>query len=211
MDVHIDFWGGKSCETIPVEGSVSDLRHCIENCCSTKFGQYTAVVAGTELDLDDPSLPLCSLPVLIGDCELTIRPNSEMLRKECLKRSRELVKEAGSAVPNLDRIGELLEEGADAGHVSPIGTPLQAACNRGSIEVMRLLHSWGADILETDTWSRTAMHHAVLGASHEAMELVHEWGGALSAKDGEGRTPLAVARKYAHKRAAEMLVEWGAY
>ena len=211
MDVHIDFWGGKSCETVPLEGSVSDLRHCIENCCSTKFGQYTAVVEGTELDLDDASLPLCSLPVLISDCELTIRPNADMLRKQCLKRSRELVKEAGSPVPCLDRLGELLDEGADVGYVSPIGTPLQAACNRGNVDAMRLLHSCGDDILATDTWSRTAMHHAVLGNSHEAMALVHEWGGALSTKDGEGRTPLTVARKYAYTRATEMLLGWGAY
>jgi len=67
----------------------------------------------------------------------------------------------GIAHPNLDAIKLLLESRADTHVRYDKGTPLMVACDKGLVDVVRLLISYRADIDATNRDGRTALHFAI--------------------------------------------------
>ncbi|CAI7581673.1 unnamed protein product [Penicillium glandicola] len=104
----------------------------------------------------------------------------------------------------------LIEKGANLEHMNERKyTPLQVACQYGSVEVARCLIESGADLHTQDRGGRSLLH---LASSNEVniTKLLVEKGLDVNAKDETGETPLHMACWKGRVDTAAFLLDQGA-
>lgn len=104
----------------------------------------------------------------------------------------------------------LLERGAH--HDLDVGgwTPLHAASQQGSVEVVRLLLQKGADLRTTVETGWQPLHFASAQGHHDVVELLVDEGADLDAVTDSGLTPLHLASSRGHLAVVQILLERGA-
>ncbi|GET86680.1 hypothetical protein, conserved [Leishmania tarentolae] len=96
------------------------------------------------------------------------------------------------------------------------GTALIPACERGHVEMVRLLVQKGVDVNHYNYYHWTALLEAIEcgGDDREHVDIVRiliEKGVDVNQVDGAGKTPLYLARKHKYKRIAALLEAAGGH
>ena len=107
---------------------------------------------------------------------------------------------------SLDRLKELLKEGADADEADEEGrTALHFASGYGELECMKALLDAGANIDAVDENKNTALHYAAGYGNKDSVELLKEKGADLSLKNAEDKTAKEVAAMNEQEDVAALL------
>ena len=92
-------------------------------------------------------------------------------------------------------------------------TPLQSAAYYGSLEVVRKLIGYGANINAKNNGKMTPLHWASYGRNFKdgsVLRLLLEHGADINVQSADGWTPLYVASKEGALEAVRLLLEHGA-
>lgn len=104
-------------------------------------------------------------------------------------------------VNDIDKVGKLLKEGADANYVYTSKNPeakismLTAAVNKKSINMVKLLLEQGADVNFRDSFNVPPIIYAASTGSKALVELLLTHGADIHADDGQGNTVLTAAKE----------------
>lgn len=104
---------------------------------------------------------------------------------------------AAAALNEVDRLRELLAQGADPNQVDEDGfTPLHLACQEWSVDTVRELIAAGAAVDATTESGYTPLLLATFRADgrDEIIEMLRAAGADLHHSDVHGHTPLDIAR-----------------
>lgn len=113
---------------------------------------------------------------------------------------------------NLDRVKQMLSEGADVNAKDEHSlTALHWAARTGNTDIVRLLLDQGADIkVKSDSHDRaTALHYAAMNGHTKTVQLLLERGADIDAKEGSwGETARSLAKQWGFKKTERLLSEW---
>ena len=109
---------------------------------------------------------------------------------------------------SVDTVRRLIERGVDinAKNIKD-ETALQIACERGLVDIVRLLLDHGATM---EAFGKTPLHTASKNGDLELTRLLLERGAEVNAKDEEATTPLHYASYFDHFEVCRALVDAGA-
>lgn len=100
-------------------------------------------------------------------------------------------------------------------HVSHIdrSTPLHRASERGSIDIVRALIEYGADISRKDCFGQTPLHKSVNSGKVDVVQLLMQSSDEMkiaivNEPDDEGSTPLHLATHQGHYEIVQLLVSY---
>ncbi len=131
---------------------------------------------------------------------------------EAKKLGRELIREV--MLPNIDndRVGELIQKGANVNVRDPedMTALMWVSMNRKYIETLRILLNGGADANLGDKDGDTALMKATSEDNEEGVKALISHGADLDLKNKKGLTALMLAAYYDRKRVAEILIGRGA-
>jgi uncharacterized protein len=122
---------------------------------------------------------------------------------------------------NADEVEQLLKNGVNPNQRQMGITALMTACNRGHVDVVRILLDKGADVNAKDWEGWTALMAASAGAAHdnnqnkeerclEIVKLLMDRGANVNQKGRRLQTALKDADDAGHKRVKELLIQCGA-
>ena len=111
---------------------------------------------------------------------------------------------------DVDKVRELLDQGADINRNSRNGTPLHVAVLADRQEVVELLIADGADVNASTLTFGMPLHVAALKGSVALTSLLIANGADIAVQDSLGLTPLHVAAERGHRGVAELLIDAGA-
>lgn len=123
--------------------------------------------------------------------------------------NEELVRSAASGDAN--KVEGLLKRDASVNGVYVTHTALQAACQNGHLDVLRLLVRYGADVEIEDKDGDRAIHHAAFGDEPEAIRLLAQAGADLNARNARRQTPLHIAVYKGHVNSVQRLLQLGCH
>ncbi len=120
-----------------------------------------------------------------------------------------------------EEVEQLLKKGSDPDERQMGITALMMACNRGHLDVVRLLVEKGADVNAKDWEGWSPLMAAAAGAAHddprnreerclEIVKLLIDHGANVNQKGKRFQTALKGADDAGHKRVKELLIEHGA-
>ncbi len=89
-------------------------------------------------------------------------------------------------------------------------TPLHFAAIAGSVEIIELLLSNGADINSVNNQEKTPLHESIANKQDYASKVLIERGADIDRQDGSGKTPLHATVLVNAKEIAELLISKGA-
>ena len=106
----------------------------------------------------------------------------------------------------------LLERGADVNYTDNHGrSPLHIAERHPSIDLIRLLLNYGANIDASDTWrGETALHDASSKGHITVVKLLLEHGANVNARSKSRWTPLHSTTMMGHPKVVELVLDHGA-
>jgi uncharacterized protein len=118
-------------------------------------------------------------------------------------------------------VERLLKNGVDPNEAQLGVTALINACNMGSVEIVKMLLSKGADPDKKDWEGWRPLMAAASGASHadsrnkepiclEIVQLLIAGGADVNARGKRGQTALKYAKSALHENVAELLIQHGA-
>lgn len=113
----------------------------------------------------------------------------------------QVVKILSAAEPSVSGVNSTDEEG---------WAPLHSAASNGSVEIVEILLSRGADVNQKNDGGRTALHYAASKGRFKIAELLLSHGAKINAKDKVGCTPLHRAASTGNSEVSEFLIEEGA-
>jgi len=122
---------------------------------------------------------------------------------------------------DVGEVERFLRNGADPNERQMGITPLMTACNRGHVNVVKVLLDGGAHVNAKDWEGWTALMAAAAGAAHdddrnkeatclEIVNLLIDYGADVNQKGWKFQTALKDAEKAGHKRVKELLIQHGA-
>ena len=112
---------------------------------------------------------------------------------------------------NLERIKELLENGADVNRQGILGdTPLHGAAMNGHADAIRMLIGSGTAIDLPNIAGMTALHCAAMNGRTGAIRMLIELGAHVNQQDNRGWPALYWAAQDGHADAVSALIEAGA-
>jgi len=96
---------------------------------------------------------------------------------------------------DLSLVEKALDNGEEVNCTADEGglTPLHYACDRGHVDVVKLLLARGANITALDEGRQTPLHYAVSNDFLEVVRLLAAEGADFSMEDEDGNTPVDVA------------------
>ena len=117
-----------------------------------------------------------------------------------------------SMVDSLDFVQTILEiPGIEVDMtISDGATPLVFASRKGSMDIVRVLHYYGADVDHLDKYGRTPMYMAVVDGELDTMEALFELGANVDTSDNSGNSPVYMAAAYGYLDKVRRLHEMGA-
>jgi ankyrin repeat protein len=115
-----------------------------------------------------------------------------------------------AATGDLDRIRQLVDEGADVDALEMGGTPLHRAILERQEPAAVLLIESGADVSAVGYFGRTPLHIAAFRGLRELADLLIAEGATVDARDKENVTPLGLAVAEGDVVLAALLIERGA-
>lgn len=90
-----------------------------------------------------------------------------------------------------------------------IQTPLMYVSKKGSVEMVKLLLSAGADVNAIDARNTTALMEAIYGRQLDNFKLLYEHGADIEAKNRNGENILEIATDFRRNDIVEFLTEQG--
>ncbi len=108
---------------------------------------------------------------------------------------------------NAEMVKTLLENGADPNNETSYGmTPLMTAAEKGKPEILKLLHSAGADVDYQDVdGGMTPLIYAALGENEDTVKVLLELGADPNLKDYSNMTPYMHAIDTGNENIAKLL------
>lgn len=104
----------------------------------------------------------------------------------------------------------LLDNGADCNELDDEYTPLHCALRFQSVEIIKLLLNYGADMKVVSKFGRTAIHLAAENPDVEVIEFILDQGFDIGCRDPEGYSPLHYAAKRSNFNVCKLLLSRGA-
>ena len=119
---------------------------------------------------------------------------------------------------SLEFVKIFLENGADQNfgclnewHHSITQMPSHMAAENGSLEMLKLLAEYGAELNKPDVRKgRTPLHHAAAGGYFHVAEYLLESGADYNSLDSYNMTPLDLASRYGYENIQSLLLKYGA-
>jgi len=119
---------------------------------------------------------------------------------------------------SLEFVKIFLENGADQNfgclnewHHSITQMPSHMAAENGSLEMLKLLAEYGAELNKPDVRKgRTPLHHAAAGGYFYVAEYLLESGADYNSLDSYNMTPLDLASRYGYENIQSLLLKYGA-
>jgi len=125
-------------------------------------------------------------------------------------KNLELLK--ASSAGDLERVKDLLDEGAEARVMNNEGmTPLHWAAHEGRANVIEELFHAGADLNAQDKDGMTPLHWASSKGRTEAVNLLLDLGAEINAADKRGETALHLAASLLQEEVIRILIDRGIY
>lgn len=119
---------------------------------------------------------------------------------------------------SLEFVKIFLENGADPNfgclnewHHSITQMPSHKAAENGSLEMLKLLAEYGAELNKPDVRKgRTPLHYAAAGGYFYVAEYLLESGADYNSLDSDNMTPLDLASRYGYENIQSLLLKYGA-
>ncbi len=111
----------------------------------------------------------------------------------------------------LDLMHLLIAHNVNVKLSTPTGSAIHAAARVGNLEMVKLLHSIGADLEEkTETHHQTPLHIAAQHSRENVVTHLLEQGCTVDSKDINDQTPLHLAARSGHVAICDLLIKAGA-
>ncbi len=129
------------------------------------------------------------------------------------KKTKMIIQEIESNVPNLNLVSDLIVLGANVNWQDEDNngsTPLHRASGYGRVEIAKMLIDAGADVNVQANIGWTPLHWAVYYEDKKIIHLLTDAGVDVNVQDNHGWTPLHQTIFYDQVELARMLIDAGA-